>query len=48
MEHVEDILYGKSDGALENAAQRGGVYFYGDIQDFSGHLPVWPIVEYLI
>ena len=42
---MEELLYGKSDGALEQAAQRGcGVSFYGDIQDSSGCLLVQPIV----
>ena len=47
--HVQELLNGKGDGALEQAAQRsGGISFYGDIQDLSGHLPVWPIVGYLL
>ena len=38
---MEEILYSKDDGALEQAAQRDcGVSFYGDIQDPFGHLPV--------
>ena len=44
--HVEELLYGKGDGALEQAAQRGcGVSFYGYIQDPPG--PVCLIVGYL-
>lgn len=43
---VEDILYGKNDGALEQAAQSyGGVSFYGGIQDAAGYLPVPLIVD---
>ena len=39
--NMRELLYGKGDRALEQAAQRGcGVSFYGDIQDLSGHLPV--------
>jgi len=38
---VEEPLYSKGDGALEQAAQRGcGVSFYGDVQDLSERLPV--------
>ena len=41
---MERLLYSKGDGALEQAAQRGcGLLLYGDTQDLSGHLPVWPI-----
>ena len=41
-------LYSKSDGALEQAAQRGEISFYGDIQDPSGRLLVQPIVGYCL
>ena len=38
-QHAEEFLYGKVDGALEQAAQRGcGVTFFGDIQGLPGHL----------
>jgi len=38
---VEELLYSSGDGALAQAAQRGGgVSFYGDGQDPSGCQPV--------
>jgi len=39
--YVEELLYSKDDGGLEEVAQRScGVSFYGNIQDPSGHLSV--------
>jgi len=34
----------RPDGTLEQAAQGGCRVSYGDIQDPSGHWPVWPII----
>ena len=46
---MEELLYDKCDGEVEQVAQRGcGVSFYEDIQDLFGCLPVGPIVEYLL
>jgi len=46
---VEELLYSKSDGTLEQVAQRDcGVSFYGDIQDPAGGLPVQSVVGYLL
>ena len=47
-EHVEELLCSKGDGALEQVAQKGCGASYGNIQDLSGHLPVQPIVGYLL
>jgi len=45
---MDELLYDKGEGALEQVAQRGcGVTFYGDVQDLFGCLPVQPIVGYL-
>ena len=39
----------KGDGAMAQAVQKGGgVSFYGDTQDPSGHPPVQPIVGYYL
>ena len=44
-----EFLYDKGDRALEQVTQRGfKVSFYRDTQDVSGHLPVQPIVGYLL
>ena len=40
LEHVEELLYGRGDGALERVVQRGCGVSCGDIQDPSVHLPV--------
>ena len=43
--NMEELLYGKGDGAVEQVAQRScGVSFYGGIQDPSGCLSVSSIV----
>jgi len=44
----EELLYGKDDRVLDQVAQRHCGVSYGDIQDLSGHLPVQPIVGYLL
>ena len=44
-----EFLYDKGDRALEQVTQRGfEVSFCGDTEDVSGHLPVQPIVGYLL
>ena len=46
---MEELLYSKDDGALEQAAQRDcGVSFCVDIQYLSGYLPVQPTVGNLL
>ena len=45
---MEELLYGKDDGTLEQVAQRGCGVSYGDIQDLAGCLPVQPIVRNLL
>ena len=48
-QHVKELLHGKGDGALEQAAQGGcAVSFSGDIQGPSGCLPGQPAVENLL
>ena len=45
--HREE-LHCTSDGALKQAAQRGGGVSSGDIQYLSGCQPVWPVVGSLL
>jgi len=48
-EHKEELLYGKGDRALEQAAQRGcGASFSGHTQDLAGHFPVQPSIGNLL
>lgn len=46
---MEELLYGMDHEAPEQVAQRNcGFCFYGDTLDQAGHLPVQPIVGYLL
>jgi len=45
---MEELLYGKGDGALEQVAQKSCGVSYGDTQDPSGCWSVRPTVEYLL